>query len=189
MHQAANGAELGEGRNNGSGAIVSAPISPVEHMQPGINLIEAALAREASPSDRHQADVIVLDDVTPQFIVASCALNACNTSLGTGCSSRLDARASGHHSIPPRPIEAARCRAAQSFGIAKKRPQSKGRSARRWASPHCEVGAIDPPGRFLKRRQVASWPCEEPRGFFLFLPFRNWMSISVPLTRTSSQRR
>ena len=36
---------------------------------------------------------------------------------------------------------------------------------------------------------LASWPCEEPRGFFLFLPFRNWMSISVPLTRTSSQRR
>jgi hypothetical protein len=62
-------------------------------MQPGIKLIGAAIAREASPSDRHQADVIVLDDVTPQFIRASCALDACNTSLGTACSSRLDARA------------------------------------------------------------------------------------------------
>jgi len=28
-----------------------------------------------------------------------------------------------------------------------------------------------------------------PGRFFLFLPFRNWTSISVPLTRTSSQRR
>ena len=28
-----------------------------------------------------------------------------------------------------------------------------------------------------------------PDRFFLFLPFRNWTSISVPLTRTSSQRR
>jgi len=101
MHQAANGAELGEERNKGFGAIVSDLISPVEHMKPGINLTEAAIAREASPSDQHQADVTVLDDVTPQFIGASCALNACNTSLGTACSSRLDARASGHHPIPP----------------------------------------------------------------------------------------
>ena len=35
----------------------------------------------------------------------------------------------------------------------------------------------------------ASWkPPAAPR-FFLFLPRRNWMSISAPLTRTSSQRR
>jgi hypothetical protein len=28
-----------------------------------------------------------------------------------------------------------------------------------------------------------------PGRFFLFFPFRNWTSISVPLTRTSSHRR
>ena len=52
MHQAANGAELSEERNNCFGAIVSDLISPVEHVQPSINLTGAALAREASPSDR-----------------------------------------------------------------------------------------------------------------------------------------
>jgi hypothetical protein len=87
MHQAANGAEFSEEPNNSFGMIVSDLISPVEHMQPSIDLT-GALAREASPSERHEANVIDLDEVTPQFIGASCALNACNTSLGTASSSR-----------------------------------------------------------------------------------------------------
>jgi hypothetical protein len=127
MHQAANGTEFCEERNNGFGVIVSKLISPVEHMQPSINLTGVALARDASPSDQRQADVIVLDDVAPQFIGASCALNACNTSLGTACSSRLDARASGttrfRHGPLRRHVAARRNPSALQKAAATQRPQ------------------------------------------------------------------
>jgi hypothetical protein len=43
--------------------------------------------------------VIVLDDVTPQYISASCALNPCAASLGTAPQFLLDARMSGRGSI------------------------------------------------------------------------------------------
>ena len=99
MHHAANGMELGEERNDNFGAIVSDLISLVGHVQASIDLVEAAIAQEAD-SGQDAPNVIVLDDVTPRYVTTSCALNACNASLGTALQFLLDARKSRHQSIP-----------------------------------------------------------------------------------------
>ncbi len=65
------------------GAIVSDLISLAEHLQASINLIEGAIARETSPGDDGVGNVIVLDDVTPQYLKVGVALQACRTSLET----------------------------------------------------------------------------------------------------------
>ncbi len=100
MHQATDSAELCEERNDSFGAIVSDLICLVGHVQASIKLIEATIAREASNTDDGAANLIVLDDVTPQYVKASCALNACNASLGSALQFLLDTRTSGRHSIP-----------------------------------------------------------------------------------------
>jgi hypothetical protein len=53
--------------NEGFGVIVCDLISLVEHVQASINLIDGAIAREISLGDTDAANVVVLDDVTPQY--------------------------------------------------------------------------------------------------------------------------
>ena len=103
MHQAADGVGLCDERNGGLGAIVSELIALVGHVRASIELIEAAIARETSTDEQHTTHVVVLDDVTPQYVRASCALNACNASLGTALQFLLDARMSEGQSIPLTP--------------------------------------------------------------------------------------
>ena len=58
----------------------------IAHVQASINRIEAAPRRQTSPGDEEATSIIVLDDVTPQYIKATCALNACHVSpLGSSC--------------------------------------------------------------------------------------------------------
>jgi hypothetical protein len=99
MHQSADEAELGEKHSGGFGVIVSDLISLVGHVQASADLIESALAQEAD-SDHDAANVTVLDNVTPQYVIASCALNACNATLGTALRFLLDARMSRAQLIP-----------------------------------------------------------------------------------------
>lgn len=94
MHNAADGAEISSsgGRNDGFGAIASNLFSLVEHLQASIDLIEAAIAREILAGEAETGNVIVLDDVTPRYLRASHALNACSASLGAALHVLLDSR-------------------------------------------------------------------------------------------------
>jgi hypothetical protein len=75
------------------GAIVSDLISLVEHGQSSINLIERAIARETTVGDHENSNIIILDDVTPQYLKASTALNSCSADLGHAVQFLLDAGA------------------------------------------------------------------------------------------------
>jgi len=80
------------------GVIVADPIALVEHVQASIDLIDGAISREASLGEPDTGNVIVLDDVTPQYLKASCALNTCSASLDTALTSLLGASGSARRS-------------------------------------------------------------------------------------------
>ncbi|GIQ77320.1 hypothetical protein [Bradyrhizobium sp. RD5-C2] len=61
--------------------IVTDLVALIGHVQASLRLIEAAIAREAFLAEQ-DANVFVLDDVTPRYAVASTALKACDTGLG-----------------------------------------------------------------------------------------------------------
>ncbi len=92
MQHAADKMEQVETHNN-FGAIVSDLVSLVEHVQASINLIERAITREITVGDHENSNVIILDDVTPQYVKASTALNSCSIDLGNAVQFLLDAGA------------------------------------------------------------------------------------------------
>jgi hypothetical protein len=91
--------------NEGFGVIVSDLISLVEHVEASIKLIDGAIVRETALGDGDAANVIILDDVTPQYLKASTALHACTASLETALRSLFEARASTR-----RPLRLVACR-------------------------------------------------------------------------------
>ena len=91
--------------NEGFGVIVSDLISLVEHVQASIHLIEGAIAREVALGDGDAGNVIVLDDVTPQYLKAGHALHACSANLETALNSLFETKASAH-----RPLRLVACR-------------------------------------------------------------------------------
>ena len=92
MQYAADRMERFEVRD-GFAAIVSDLISLVEHVQASITMVERAIARETAVGDHENSNVIILDDVTPQYLKASMALNHCSTNLGNAVQFLLDAGA------------------------------------------------------------------------------------------------
>lgn len=83
--------------NDGHHSIVSELVSLIAHVQAGLKQLEAAIAREsASGSQDTACNVYVLDDVTPRYVKASAALDACNTGLGAALQCLLDVRATRH---------------------------------------------------------------------------------------------
>ena len=98
MQNAGDGVERFEG-HDGFGAIVSDLISLVEHVQASITMVERAIARETAVGDHENSNVIILDDVTPQYLTASTALNSCSADLGRAVQFLLNARA-----CAPRPV-------------------------------------------------------------------------------------
>ena len=93
MQHAATGVERFDTHDDRFGVIVSDLISLVEHVQASISLIERAIAQEIAVGDHENASIIVLDDVTPQYLKASTALNSCNADLGHAVQFLLDAGA------------------------------------------------------------------------------------------------
>jgi hypothetical protein len=77
MQRAANRVERLEAHDT-FGAIVSDLVLRVEHVQANIGLIERAIAREVTVGDHEDSNVVILDDVTPQYLKASSALNSCS---------------------------------------------------------------------------------------------------------------
>ena len=110
--QAAAGGEVSNpssDRNDGHHSIVSDLVSLIGHVQAGIKLLEAAIAREAASCKEEAAGVFVLDDVTPHYVKANAALNACNAALGVALHHLLDTRttspeASGLTASDRRPV-------------------------------------------------------------------------------------
>jgi hypothetical protein len=81
-------------RNDAHCSIVSELASLIEHVQAGMKLLEAAIARELAPGDQDAvSNVFVLDDVSPRYVKANAALDACNASLRGALHHLLDTRA------------------------------------------------------------------------------------------------
>ncbi len=99
MHSAAAGID------ESFGTIVSDLISLVEQVQASINLVEDAIAREISLGDADAGNIIVLDDVTPQYLKAGHALRACSAGLETALHSLLETSVSAR-----RPLRLVACR-------------------------------------------------------------------------------
>jgi hypothetical protein len=84
-------------QNAGHRSMVSELVSLIEHVQAGVKQLEAVIARESAPGNHDAAsNVFVLDDVTPRYVRANAALNACNASLGMALHYLLDTREAKH---------------------------------------------------------------------------------------------
>ena len=76
-------------------AVISDLVSLVDHVQKSLRLIEQTIARETSPETspggpESSTSVIVLDDVSPRYMKAAAALQACDVNLGIALRSLLD---------------------------------------------------------------------------------------------------
>lgn len=70
--------------------LVSSLTSLAQHVQASIKLIDSAIARETSTDDADAGNVVVLDDITPQYLKASHALSSCSASLDAALTSLLE---------------------------------------------------------------------------------------------------
>jgi hypothetical protein len=84
MHSAADHTSVqSDNRSDGYSSIISSLGSLVEQVRANMELIESAIAGEASLGIQEAAaDVAVLDDITPCYVKANAALSACNAGLG-----------------------------------------------------------------------------------------------------------
>lgn len=74
--------------------IVTDLVALLGRVQASLRLIEAAVAREALLAERDaDADIVVLDDVTPRYIAASTALKASDAGLGAALDQLRDSEA------------------------------------------------------------------------------------------------
>jgi len=84
-------------RNDAYRSVVSDVISLIEHVQASLRLIEQEIARETAPgSQETSANIIVLDDVTPPYVRATAALNACGANLAIALQCLLDSKTTEH---------------------------------------------------------------------------------------------
>jgi hypothetical protein len=112
-----NVAQAAHDRNDAYRAVVSDLVSLVEHVQNSLRLIEQTIAKETLPetwqetlqetspgSPESSTNIIVLDDVSPRYIKAAAALQACDVNLGIALRSLQDSGDSGScASIPSAP--------------------------------------------------------------------------------------
>ena len=85
--------------------MVSDLVSLVEHVQKSLRLIEQTIARETSPETspggpESSTSVIVLDDVSPRYMKAAAALQACDVNPGIALRCLLDPGDSDPASLP-----------------------------------------------------------------------------------------
>jgi hypothetical protein len=101
MHNAAGNnvkIEASDG-NDAQGTVVSDLVALIEHVRASLKLIEQVAAQETSLANQETcADIIVLDDVTPRYLKAAAALNACDANLGIALHSLRDSNTSPHGS-------------------------------------------------------------------------------------------
>jgi hypothetical protein len=98
MQQAASGTPARSGdRNDRYRALVSDLESLADRVRASLNLIESVVAGESGAGqDEIVANVVVLDDVTPRYLRAKAALEACNAALGVALVGLRDTRTGRH---------------------------------------------------------------------------------------------
>ena len=95
MQNAAGDGVAPHDQNAASCAVVSDLVSLAEHVQKSLRLIERTIARETSPETspggpESSTNIVVLDDVSPRYMKAAAALQACDVNLGIALRSMLD---------------------------------------------------------------------------------------------------
>jgi hypothetical protein len=89
--QNAAGDGVAHDQNDACRAVVSDLVSLIEHVQKCLRLIEQTITGETSRgSPESSTNVIVLDDVSPRYMKAAAALQACDVRLGIALRSLLD---------------------------------------------------------------------------------------------------
>jgi hypothetical protein len=97
MQNTAGSHPAADSRNDNYFSVVSDLVSLIEHVQASMKMLEQAIARELPLGDLEAYDnVVVLDDVTPCYVEANAALNACRAALGVALHRLLDTDASDH---------------------------------------------------------------------------------------------
>jgi hypothetical protein len=93
QHAAADGlAQASHDQNDAYRAVVSDLVSLIEHVQNSLRLIEQMIAAEIPLGNPESStNVIVLDDVSPRYMKAAAAVQACDVNLGIALRSLLDA--------------------------------------------------------------------------------------------------
>jgi hypothetical protein len=94
MQNAAGSASVhSDGRIDNFNSIVSDLVSLIAQVQTSMKLLESAIAGELPLGNQEIANnVVVLDDVTPRYVKAAAALNACNAGLGVALHFLLDSK-------------------------------------------------------------------------------------------------
>jgi hypothetical protein len=93
QNTADHGSVQSDNRNDCYNSIISNLGFLVEQVRANIRLIDSAIAGEASFDDQAMAaNIVVLDDVTPRYVRANAALNACNVGLGVALDLLRDVR-------------------------------------------------------------------------------------------------
>jgi hypothetical protein len=93
LNAASDASTQSGGRSDRYSSIASDLASLIAQVQASMNLIEAAIAREAPLGNQEtSADVVVLDDVTPRYVNANAALNSCRAGLGVALHFLMDDR-------------------------------------------------------------------------------------------------
>jgi hypothetical protein len=76
-------------------SVVTDLASLIERIQASIQMLEPGIARALPPGELETYDdVVVLDDVTPRYVRANTALDACRARLGVALHCLLDTEAS-----------------------------------------------------------------------------------------------
>ena len=95
QNTADHGSVQSDNRNDCCSSIISNLGALVEQVRANMKLIELAIAGEPSPGNQETAaNIIVLDDVTPRYLRANAALNACSVGLGIALDLLRDVRTS-----------------------------------------------------------------------------------------------
>ena len=93
QNTADHGSVQSDNRNDCYSSIISNLGFLVEQVRANMKLIESAIAGEASLDNQETAaNIVVLDDVTPRYVRANAALNACNVGLGIALDLLRDVR-------------------------------------------------------------------------------------------------
>jgi hypothetical protein len=84
-----------DGRNDYYVSVVTDLASLIERIQASIQMLEPVIARALSAGELEaDDDVVVLDDVTPHYVRANTALDACRARLGVALHGLLGTEAS-----------------------------------------------------------------------------------------------
>ncbi|WFU17208.1 hypothetical protein [Bradyrhizobium sp. CB3481] len=95
MQHVAAGLAQAPDQNDADRAVVSDLVSMIEHVQSSLRLIEQTIAGEMSiGGPESSTNVIVLDDVSPRYMKAAAAVQACDVNLGIALRALLDAEGS-----------------------------------------------------------------------------------------------